>query len=377
MSNVLEPINKNNHRVPSRRSPVALFTQVHDTLLSEFEAGEWIAGDVFPTVSELTKRFGVSSITIRRVLRDLTENGYLLTSQGARTTVADRRDPTQRSITLRRNIAIPFYAGAKHMLNYARGPWTATLVTALQHELMDRGYSSSLLPFDVNDTAETLGIHEDNFDGLLVLAGSHTEDALWILSHNLPSVSIGKPNRPAPSNYVTASFYNGGADVAKLMQDKDIKKFLYLMHPGGTSIERMRGFQETLLINDVPSKYVDIILADGIEVEDGYRAVVDFLKKNPFKERLGIFGAGDFLASGACRACHELGVSIPAQAIVIGGSGLPEAADYNPPLSSLCYPFEEVAVRAIDMLFRLMTTGAKVAQGVEIPMSLKERYSTG
>ena len=42
-------------------------------------------------MGELTKQFGVRAITIRRVLRDLTENGYLLTSQGARTTVADRR----------------------------------------------------------------------------------------------------------------------------------------------------------------------------------------------------------------------------------------------------------------------------------------------
>jgi DNA-binding LacI/PurR family transcriptional regulator len=362
---------------PDRRSPVALFAQVHSLLLAEMEAGIWKPGDRFPTVSALTTRFAVSSITIRRVLRDLTENGYLLTTQGARTLVADRHAPAHRSPIQRRKIAIPFFAGKPHKLSYSRGPWTATLIAAIQQVLMDRGYASTLLPFDSDDTTESLGINREAFDGLLVLAASHTEEAFRLIPTNLPHIRIGKPDRPEPSYYVTANFYAGGADVAGLMRERGIARFLFLMRPSTSAWELMRGFQEALLRQGIPSAHVDIVSVNAIDAETGWRTTTDYLKRHPFHERLGIFGSGDLLAKGACRACRDLGVAIPDQAIVVGGSGLPQAADYDPPLSVLCYPFEKVAEQAVDSLVRLMTTGITLVQGVELAMPLQLRRSTG
>ena len=50
---VVDSVSKNMH-APNRRSPIALFMQVHDVLLGEFESGVWQAGNQFPSLSELT-----------------------------------------------------------------------------------------------------------------------------------------------------------------------------------------------------------------------------------------------------------------------------------------------------------------------------------
>jgi DNA-binding LacI/PurR family transcriptional regulator len=362
---------------PDRRSPVALFAQVHGVLLTELESGVWKPGDRFPTMSELTTRFAVSSITIRRVLRDLTENGYLLTTQGARTLVADRDKPAPRTPVQRRRIAIPFYAGKPHKLSFSRGPWTATLIAAIQQVLMNRGYLSTLLPFDGDDTTESLGITREAFDGLLILVASHTDEAFRLIPGNMPHVRIGKSDTSMASSYVTANFYAGGSDVARLMLDRKIDRFLFVMRPSTSAWELMRGFQETLLQQGMPSSRVNIVSVDTIDAEAGKRAAADFLKSQTISGRIGIFGSGDLLAKGACHACCDLGISIPDQAIVVGGSGLPQAADYAPPLTVLCYPFEAVAQHAVDALMRVITTGLSAGPGTELAMSIRLRRSTG
>lgn len=51
-------------------------------------AGEWEEGDRIPTERQLCEKFGTSRMTVNRAVRELTEMGYLVRSQGSGTYVA-------------------------------------------------------------------------------------------------------------------------------------------------------------------------------------------------------------------------------------------------------------------------------------------------
>lgn len=358
-------------------SNAPLHVQIYEALVDDLSEGVWEPNAVFPTVSELTKAFGVSAITIRRVIQDLTRDGYLETSQGSRTRVRDRSGPSQVLAHAHRSIAIPFFSSASDLADFDRGPWTGSLITALQQELMGRGYSSTLIPFCEADQNSENGIQLNAFDGLLVFASEHTNWAVERAMEALPHVVLGRPDRLSHSSLVTADFYAGGVEVAEVMLSQKVQRFLCLIHPLVGMIDLMRGFQETLLMAGVESTRIQIRTTEDVYRESGRKAMEAYLDQDDCTGRVGVFGAGDRLAEGACLACRERGLDIPGDAVVVGGTGLAEAADFDPPLSVVQYPFAKVAEKAILMLTKMMRTGIRDVPMEKVPMKLLLRRSVG
>ncbi len=67
--------------------PIPLYHQLKNILLDSIESGVWKADQKLPTESELAARFGVSKITVRQAMRDLSEIGYVRREQGRGTFV--------------------------------------------------------------------------------------------------------------------------------------------------------------------------------------------------------------------------------------------------------------------------------------------------
>ena len=71
-----------------RDSPVPLYFQLKDALLTLIHEGQLGEGDPIPTERELGERFQVSRITVRRAIDELARTGYLTSHQGKGTFVA-------------------------------------------------------------------------------------------------------------------------------------------------------------------------------------------------------------------------------------------------------------------------------------------------
>lgn len=72
-------------------SPVPLYYQLQQILLHQIESGEFNPGDPFPSENELEEKYGVSRITVRRALSELTVRGYLSRRAGRRTWVISQK----------------------------------------------------------------------------------------------------------------------------------------------------------------------------------------------------------------------------------------------------------------------------------------------
>lgn len=70
--------------------PVNLYEQVRDSLLGRITSGEFKAGDKLPTEDLLCKEYGVSRITVRRAISELTAQALISPRRGIGTVVMNR-----------------------------------------------------------------------------------------------------------------------------------------------------------------------------------------------------------------------------------------------------------------------------------------------
>lgn len=71
-----------------KQLPVPLYHQLKCTLIAAIESGEWQAGQRLPNEGKLAETFGISKVTVRQALRDLSEVGYVRREQGRGTFVS-------------------------------------------------------------------------------------------------------------------------------------------------------------------------------------------------------------------------------------------------------------------------------------------------
>ena len=65
-----------------RRSPIPLYTQVKELLRSRMAGGDGGDAHALPSERELAKELGVSRMTVRQALRELTDEGAVFTAPG-------------------------------------------------------------------------------------------------------------------------------------------------------------------------------------------------------------------------------------------------------------------------------------------------------
>jgi GntR family transcriptional regulator len=77
--------------IPHPQPFTPLYYQIEQQILEEIHQGRLKPGDRLPSEPELSRRFGVSRITIRRALKDLSQQGIIYSRQGKGTFVAQTR----------------------------------------------------------------------------------------------------------------------------------------------------------------------------------------------------------------------------------------------------------------------------------------------
>jgi len=71
-----------------RQSKLPLYQQLYEILSGDLARGVWRPGDMIPTETELTQRYGISRITVRQVLDMLVKDGLIYRQRGRGSFVA-------------------------------------------------------------------------------------------------------------------------------------------------------------------------------------------------------------------------------------------------------------------------------------------------
>ena len=92
-------------------SSIPLYARVASLLRTRLSNGEWTLGSELPAIPRLCEEYKVGTVTVRRALQILTEEGLVVSRRGLGTVVTKELIPVPRNHHLRRSINDPLELG--------------------------------------------------------------------------------------------------------------------------------------------------------------------------------------------------------------------------------------------------------------------------
>lgn len=267
-------------------------------------------------------------------------------------------------------------------------PFFSSMIQIIEEETQRNGYALVLRHVEAHEDEVDVALElekEKRLRGIVFLGGrfTHSEEKIHKLRVPIVFSTIG----------VDVSDWNGKAEFSNIAVDDRLesrKMTEYLLGLGHRRIafvterpeeaigrKRIEGYREAFADCGVPVDerlicYVQDEL-DHFSMENGYLTTKRLMESG--EKVTAIYAASDSLAIGACRAVVESGKRIPEDISVAGYDGIELGEYYNPKLTTIKQPVEEMAKKTILMLLDVIA-GRQEHQQILFPAELVVREST-
>lgn len=213
-------------------------------------------------------------------------------------------------------------------------------------------------------------------DGIIVMGISmDMADIQAHFAQGLPTVLCDWQENESPPRgipQVSIDFYQAGALAARHLLDLGHRSVAIIVDEPLQTL-RLEGFRATLRKAGV-SLAPEMIQHGDSTLESGYRAAQRLFTRQPYPT--AIFATNDWMAIGAMRATHELGLDIPRDLSVIGLDDIVVAAHYHPPLTTITIPKQRLARAATELLLQQIEGKHEFLSSIVVPPLLTVRQST-
>jgi DNA-binding LacI/PurR family transcriptional regulator len=330
--------------------PIPRYYRVRVAIQKDIQEGRLRPGDMLPSEQALCAQYGVSSITVRRALRDLVLSGLIYRENGVGTFVAQR--------TRRFAIALLFcgfteegWRRQSHMFGSLIG---SVGQVVWEH---DSALSvSNLVAPDVLGDAICQIAEAGSFDGLLIRADQELPGAIADLlsSLNLRYVLIKKGVVDRPVNVVRMD----NRRHAHLATE-------HLLGLGHRQIGLVVGRRESRTFQERAQGYRDAFDDRAIRIDEtlirfgssefadaGYTETLALLDSVTRPTALVI--GGDQLGYGVFPALRDRGVRIPDEMALVGFDEAGLAQTFQPPLTTLATTDYDLGHEAAQLLVALL-----------------------
>ena len=240
------------------------------------------------------------------------------------------------------------------------------MIKVIEQITQKEKYELVLQHVDDNQDEVTVAIElekEKRLRGIVFLGGyfSHSEEKLKQISIPFVLSTIKLEEEDGRQEYASISvddikeseriveylLQNGHRKIAVIGSRKDDESIGWLRLQGyRRALERYHVAVDEELICYVPGNLA------AYSMEAGYEMTDQLLKKG--KAFTALFAMSDSMAVGACKAILDHGCSIPDQYSVVGFDGMDVAQYYNPSITTIRQPVEEMAEAMIRMLLELI-----------------------
>lgn len=301
------------------------------------------AGTSVGTVSRIlnNKAYGIriSKATQQKVLKIAGELNY-------RPNLIARSLRTQRSHTV--GVIVPEMGG----------PYVGGIISGIEVAANSRGYFPLISSLENNISIEKtyLEIFEQNQVSGVIIVGTDFEVEEQTLEPlirgNIPVVFVGKRIR---TPYVAIDNVKGGFLATEYLIRLGHKDIGLIIGPSRIEDykERWQGYR--LALKQYKLEYNEAVVEKKKEVcsnpQSGYECMKRLLQR---KIPSALFAYDDRCAFGAIRAIQERGLKVPEDVAVVGFDDISPAAYYNPPLTTIQQPVQEMGRRGAGLLIDLM-----------------------
>jgi DNA-binding LacI/PurR family transcriptional regulator len=211
------------------------------------------------------------------------------------------------------------------------------------------------------------------FDGLLVTADTLDDPLVdGLVGSDLPTVLIGHRHKDRSASYVDIHNERATEQVVDHLISLGRVRIGHITgRRGGTSAEeRLTGYRLAMRRAGLPT--------DGLIVEGDYLTLsgIEGAARLVDAGADAIFAASDAMAIGALQELQRRGLRVPDDVAVAGFDDLIEAAEANPPLTTMRQDTRLLGLEAAHTLLRLINDDESLPQRVILPTELLIRQST-
>lgn len=349
----------------SETDAVPIYHQIRTALADLVAQGVWKPGDQIPGERDLARHFGVSTLTVNKAVQGLVRDEILTRERGRGTFVAN----PQRGRTAR--FAIVTLKVADNCWDY----YFSSLVAGIQAALLPLGLDHSITFLEDCNAQVADGLAHRRIRGLLFIA---PHESRWpeierLHAQGTPCVVVGGSWEGARVPCVDSDNV-GGATAA-------MQHLLALGHRRIGTIQgalsqpnhrdRLRVYHQMMARHNLPVRPDWVV--DGWFPREPVDAVRRMLT-SPDRPT-AVFAVGYFPAISTIQIAKEIGLRVPEDLSVVGFDDPSSAAYFDPPLTTVRQPLEEMGQVAMEMLIALAVQGAPAMASRVLSTELIERRS--
>lgn len=304
------------------------------------------------TLGMVAAACGVSPSTVSRIL-----NGTAVVSP-------EKREAVDRAIAELGFVPNPIARGLAGGRSLSVGvvtqsidsPFYGVALRGIEEELSSAGYSPLFVSghWDADEEKRCIEtLRSRRVDGLIVLDGRLSDEALRHLAQALPTVITGR-TLSAPGLYaLDFNNFEGARMATDHLLSLGHKQIAFIsgdpIHPDAN--ERLKGYKAALKAAGVRFKPALVLPGKYFE-ESGLMAVEQLIASGePFT---AIFAANDQMAFGAALALHRRGLHVPDDVSLVGFDDLAGATHSIPPLTTIHQAGLELGRLAAQSLLQLL-----------------------
>jgi LacI family transcriptional regulator len=242
-------------------------------------------------------------------------------------------------------------------------PFYGATLRGIEDVLEPAGYSPLFVSghWDADKEARCIDVlRSRRVDGIIVLTGRLSDQALKACAKSLPVVVTGRTLKAANLFALNFDNFEGGKLATQHLIELGHKHIAFIAgapdHPD--SDERMRGYQSALAAAGIA--FDPTLSVTGEYHEGSGLSAVNLLLKGrqPFT---AIFAANDQMAMGAALGLYRNAIRIPEDVSLVGFDDLHMSSYATPPLSTIHHPSQELGrLAAVAMLELLAGTKPKI-----------------
>lgn len=304
------------------------------------------------TLGMVAAASGVSPSTVSRIL-----NGTAVVSPEKRAAV-DRAieelgfvpNPIARGLAGGRTMSVGVVTQA------IDSPFYGVALRGIEEVLADAGYSPLFASGHWHAEHERRcieNLRSRKVDGLIVLDGRTSDEALSKLAQSLPLVITGRHLEAENLYSLHSNNFEGARLATHHLLSIGHRQIAFItgdpLHPDAT--ERLNGYKAALKAAGVRFKPALVVPGKYFE-ESGLMAVERLIdSREPFT---AIFAANDQMAFGAALALHRRGLRVPDDVSLVGFDDLAGATHAIPPLTTIHQAAHELGRGAARALLQLL-----------------------
>lgn len=335
------------------------------------------------TIKDIAKKCGVGVSTVSRALNNHPDINPQTKEMILKAVEQNGFVPNNSARNLKRTDSKTIAIIVKDIDN----PFFATMMKIMEQEIHRQNYSFFIhhVGKEQNEVDAALElVTEKRLRGIIFLGGYFKGQKERLARIKVPIVvsTAGLPEVPGKENCSFVTIDNeresqkmteylcrcGHRQIAILAGSKDDQNIGKM---------RLSGYKKALKAAKIPVqnkliRYLDKE-SDEYSLENGYRMMKKLIKEEvPFT---AVYAISDLMAVGAVRAIAESGKKVPEDCAVAGFDGLDYAAYYNPAVTTIVQPVEEMAKESVNILFKMIENKSGV-KGKILRAELKIRQST-